>query len=631
MKGPTIPIVTAAEHQAHCKKNLWNLSFLDRNIRTILNSAVPNCRLIFGYVDADGCLLRLYGQGPAMVRAERAGIVEGTLWTRQAVGFNAVAEGLETNRALATGGEEHTAPTLRTYAIYFAPIQVFRPIHGKTTEEASHLGGLAAFTPVAAANENDLLLTVSIAHDVMMTLHFNQSATGQYEKRPAGVLTTDNFMQPGQVLITYVSDMLFRVLDIPPEDVCFQPLERLFRREENAAFWEMVEEGTAFYEQPVTLTVHGQSRTCIITAEEYNQPGLKVGGLIISITTPRMESRKISRKMANSAVLSFRDIVGDSTQIQAAIRRASLIAQTESNVMILGESGVGKDVFAQAIHNASSRRDMPFIAVNCGALPRELIASELFGYDSGAFTGAKKNGNIGKFELADRGTIFLDEIGELPLDLQATLLRVVEQKQFMRLGSSKLIDIDVKIISATNADIPRMIEQKLFRADLFYRLSTLKLSLPPLRERGRDVILLANYFIQSICRRIGRSRSVTLSREAEELLLDMPWSGNIRELQNLMECIVQLYDENVITPQRILENANIPVPSAQGQTGPAGMPAGPYDHMPDIGRTRKRRPVTEEDIREALRLCDNNRSEAAERLEIGRKTLYRYLEKFGIK
>ena len=150
-----------------------------------------------------------------------------------------------------------------------------------------------------------------------------------------------------------------------------------------------------------------------------------------------------------------------------------MLSGSYANVMLLGESGTGKDLFAQAIHNASGRSDKPFIAINCGAIPRELIASELFGYEGGAFTGAKRQGNIGKFELANGGTIFLDEIGEMPLDLQATLLRVVEQKQFMRLGSNRLIDVDVKIISATNVDIFSMIEEKRFRADLYYRLSTM--------------------------------------------------------------------------------------------------------------------------------------------------------------
>ena len=195
---------------------------------------------------------------------------------------------------------------------------------------------------------------------------------------------------------------------------------------------------------------------------------------------------------------------------------AKAVAKSESNVLILGESGVGKDIFAQAIHNASDRRDKPFLALNCAALPRDLIASELFGYEGGAFTGAKKNGNIGKFQLADTGTIFLDEIGDMPLDLQATLLRVIEQKKFMRVGSSSITNVDVRIIAATNANIQKLIDQKKFRADLYYRLSTLQFTIPPLRERGSDIILLAEYFIQAVSRRINKPNVMTLSNEAKD-------------------------------------------------------------------------------------------------------------------
>ncbi len=395
--------------------------------------------------------------------------------------------------------------------------------------------------------------------------------------------------------------------------ICFVPLR--FRH---------VEVG----ELSMTLEAGGKRILCLISCDIYDQPSVDAGGLTFYITTPQLESRKVAHKMGNAAVLSFSNVIGECPQVKSAIRRATLISRTDSNVMILGESGVGKDVFAQAIHNASSRRDKPFIAVNCAALPKDLIASELFGYDSGAFTGAKKNGNMGKFELANGGTIFLDEVGDLPLDLQATLLRVVEQKQLMRLGSSRLIDVDVKIISATNADIPHLIEQKLFRSDLFFRLGTLKLTLPPLRKRGRDIVLLANHFVQSISRRLGRSALQEFSLEAEELLMSLPWTGNVRELQNVIECIVQLYPETCILPEHILENINIQLsfPSVLG-VQPSGSQEASYIKRPGA---IPRRALTREDIVDALERCGNNRSEAAKYLGIARKTLYRNMERLGM-
>jgi sigma-54 dependent transcriptional regulator, acetoin dehydrogenase operon transcriptional activator AcoR len=216
----------------------------------------------------------------------------------------------------------------------------------------------------------------------------------------------------------------------------------------------------------------------------------------------------------------------------------------------------------------------------------------------------------------------------MPLDLQATLLRVVEQKKLMRLGGNNLIDIDVKIVSATNANIPEMIEKKQFRADLYYRLSTVSLNIPPLRERGDDIILLAEHFIRSISKRIGKDTVMALSPQAKQLLLSLPWKGNVRELQNLMECLVQLYDTQVITPEQILENTATRQPSRlvcteQRSYIDAAPPAESFmPHMPTVHKA-----LTENEILHALQVCAGNRSAAARYLGIARKTLYRNMER----
>ena len=321
------------------------------------------------------------------------------------------------------------------------------------------------------------------------------------------------------------------------------------------------------------------------------------------------------------------------------------MAQTESNIMLLGESGTGKDIFAQAIHNASPRRHKPFVALNCGALPRDLIESELFGYEDGAFSGAKRNGNIGKFELANGGTIFLDEIGEMPLDLQVRLLRVVEQKQFMRLGGNKLIKADVRIIAATNANIEEMISQKQFRADLFYRLSTMKLNLPSLRERKDDIPVLSEHFIRSVSRRIEKPNIMRFSRQALELMERLNWSGNIRELQNLIECIVQIYPGDIILPEYIMDNVSYDTKKELLESGEYSCPAAAVNtaapgssastpasvNLEEAPVSRPRRQKLNRDmLLDALRICNNNRSSAADYLGISRRTLYRKLEEFGI-
>ena len=265
------------------------------------------------------------------------------------------------------------------------------------------------------------------------------------------------------------------------------------------------------------------------------------------------------------------------------------------------------------------------MVVNCAALPDPLLDSELFGYDNGAYTGAKKNGNLGKFELADTGTIFLDEIGDMPLDLQVMLLRVIEQKSFMRIGSNVTRNVDVKIISATNADLKTMVEKRTFRPDLYFRLCTLSLRLPPLRERGNDIILLAEYFIDSISARLNRPERKHLSDETKELLLRLPWTGNVRELQNVMERVVQLIPSRIITPQDLsicldFPLDNIPLPAVSSAT-----PVHTVSSPQHARSTSKKSPITRETILQALEDCHYNRTMAAAYLGVSRKTFYRKL------
>ena len=233
----------------------------------------------------------------------------------------------------------------------------------------------------------------------------------------------------------------------------------------------------------------------------------------------------------------FGDILGKSDAINNAVLNARKIAKSDAAVMITGESGTGKEMFAQSIHNASNRNKYNFVAVNCAAIPENLLESEMFGYVEGSFTGARKGGKIGFFELAHRGTIFLDEIGEMPMHLQSKLLRVLEEKKIMRVGSNKNIDIDVRIISATNEDLFDMISKGRFREDLYYRLNVLPLKIPPLRERTED--------IDDIFESFTADNNIRLDNEAKKMLLNYMWRGNVRELRNVAEYLMSLGKENI--------------------------------------------------------------------------------------
>jgi DNA-binding NtrC family response regulator len=250
---------------------------------------------------------------------------------------------------------------------------------------------------------------------------------------------------------------------------------------------------------------------------------------------------------------NFEEIVGTSAALTAVLKQVEVVAPTESTVLILGETGTGKELIARAIHATSSRSRRPFVKLNCAAIPTGLLESELFGHEKGAFTGAIAQ-RIGRFELADGGTIFLDEVGDIPLELQTKLLRVLQEREFERLGSTRTLRTDARLIAATNRDLREMVEQRKFREDLFYRLNVFPIYVPALRERSEDIPLLVNHFAQRFARRMNRTIE-TIPAETMAVLTRYPWPGNIRELQNLIERAVILSHGPVLqVPLQDLDN-----------------------------------------------------------------------------
>ncbi|CZR97464.1 MULTISPECIES: sigma-54 interaction domain-containing protein [unclassified Clostridioides] len=244
-------------------------------------------------------------------------------------------------------------------------------------------------------------------------------------------------------------------------------------------------------------------------------------------------------------------IIGDSDVMRALKNRIRKIGNSDSTVAITGESGTGKELIARAIHLAGNRGNKTFVAINCAAIPEPLLESELFGYTKGAFSGADSKGKIGKFELANGGVVFLDEIGDMPIQLQSKLLRVLQEKKFTRIGSNELIDIDVRIISATNRDLFELVKENKFREDLYYRLNVIPLEVPPLRERGDDIQILINNFIDKYSRKMKKN-VYHIEPDVEQMLLKYPWPGNIRELENTIELALNLLEEDGIIHKGII-------------------------------------------------------------------------------
>jgi formate hydrogenlyase transcriptional activator len=255
------------------------------------------------------------------------------------------------------------------------------------------------------------------------------------------------------------------------------------------------------------------------------------------------ENQALREEVARSSMLE--DIVGSSASLHAVLRELSKVAGTDATVLIMGETGTGKELIARAIHKRSPRAARAFVSVNCGAIPTALIASELFGHERGAFSGAVQQ-RSGRFELADGGTIFLDEVGELPFDAQAALLRVLQERELERVGGSRPIRVDVRVIAATNSDLQRAVTDNTFRSDLYYRLNVFPLQLPPLRERRSDVPLLVEYFVERFAKRTGK-KIARICERSLDILRSYSWPGNVRELQNVIERAVILAEANVLT------------------------------------------------------------------------------------
>lgn len=280
-------------------------------------------------------------------------------------------------------------------------------------------------------------------------------------------------------------------------------------------------------------------------------------GAIIYFKPMENYIREYHRFTDSSAAIYFDDIIGDSHVLRKIKENAYRFAQNNSNILLLGESGTGKELFARAIHNASRRSDKAFITINCAAIPDNLLESELFGYEEGAFTGSIKGGKLGKFQLADKGTIFLDEIGELPLHLQAKLLRAIQERRITKIGGVEEIDVDIRVIAATNRDLDFMVKNGEFREDLYYRLSVAPLKIPSLRERKTDIAELCEYFVRKCSKTMGKNIE-GINREALSILEKYDWPGNVRELQNAIEFAANMTDTLIIgkehLPRRVLEN-----------------------------------------------------------------------------
>jgi transcriptional regulator with PAS, ATPase and Fis domain len=417
----------------------------------------------------------------------------------------------------------------------------------------------------------------------------------------------------GQGLITGINKVAARGFQCSPTELVGKSINAFTRhRGRLQNFFTSKAAGRS--EEEISLKMPGGKRSYIAKAcPVFNEKNDNKGFVLTFSPTPKTFPHPHASK-GTATKFSFFDIIGESSAIRQSMEKAKRVAQGPSTVLILGESGTGKELFAQAIHNASDYKFGPFVSVNCGAIPRELIQSELFGYEEGSFTGAKQGGCAGKFVSANGGTLFLDEIGEMPLEMQINLLRVLEEEAVVPVGGKSAIPIHVRIIAATNRSLFDEVSKGNFREDLYYRLNVISIALPPLRAREGDIDLLANYFVKKISRKIGKHIDA-IDPDVTRTFERYHWPGNIRELANAIEYAVN------ISPDEHLKKKNLP----------------PYlrNIRPEKLRSAAERIMTlsalEKDaIKKALLFYNGNMTKTSKALGIGRNTLYAKMKKFNI-
>ncbi|HVJ50243.1 sigma-54-dependent Fis family transcriptional regulator [Desulfitobacterium sp.] len=338
-----------------------------------------------------------------------------------------------------------------------------------------------------------------------------------------------------------------------------------------------------------------------------------IEGAVISLKDMKQIKKLVRDTTVNEVETHFSEIIGDCAKMKNVKEVAQRVAQSNATILILGESGTGKELFARAIHQSSKRHNHAFIAVNCGAIPENLLESELFGYEEGSFTGARRGGKLGKFELAHNGTIFLDEIGDMPLHLQVKLLRVLQEKRVEKIGSSRSLPVDVRVIAATHQDLDNMVKTGEFREDLYYRLNVIPLTIPPLRERKEDIPILIQFYLEHYCEVTGKAVK-GLMPETEQILERYSWPGNVRELGNVIEYCVTMSQQDTITAKLLPERVKADLTSRPTNSGL---------NLKELER---------ETIMKALAQAEasGDKEETAKLLGISRATLYRKIKEYQI-
>jgi len=607
------PLITCNLAQAHLSseeltiRRKQNKDFLEVATAQLqeLYQVIASAGFIVSITESEGYIIHLIGDRLALERLATGNCIPGYRWSEKDVGTSAIGIVLAREIPIQVNDEEHFCK--RGYGHTCSASPVFNDekriigiiaMSGEASQVHPHTLGMVI--TAARAIENQIRITKTSQELLLRNNYMNAII----ESIDSGVMAVDR-----NSIITQVNSQAKQILQWE-EDIEGKPLSALFGSQDD---WKLaMYDGSGYIDREVFIKSPRRVLQLISTAKPIFDSDGQVQGIIFVFHEINRIRRLVNRMAGSQARFTFEDIIGVSAIIQEAKKLAMLAAAGKSNVLLLGETGTGKELFAQAIHNQSKRRHQPFMAINCGAIPRELPESELFGYVEGAFTGAKRGGRPGKLELASDGTVFLDEIGDMPIDMQIKLLRVLQTGEVSRIGQHKSILIDLRIIAATHFNLKQEVEDRNFREDLFYRLNVLPIAIPPLRERPDDIILLARHILTRCCQVLNKP-GVKFSSESEQILERYHWPGNVRELENVVERAVNRVDGNVIEPIHF------------GPLTPGKKKAFSTKHPGSLLEEAERQTITE-----TIQAMGFNISRASKVLGITRSTLYKKIKKHNI-
>lgn len=600
------------------KRNLLNVA---RSIIANLYCFVAGSGYIVMLSDERGYIMEMMGDSDTMANALKYNLCKGASWAEEKVGTNGIGTALAIRRPIQVTGAEHYCQKNHCWTCSAAPIfdnheQIIGVLQMSGPSSKTHLHTLGMVVAAVESIGNQLRLQQTNRELMLLNNRMNNIILTVSD----GIIVTD---QEG--LIVQVNPMAEKILSKKELKIVGSSVMDFVDRA--IVIQEMLSTGKPYNDFELIVNTSNESH-CLSSGKPIKDDLGNVTGAVIFINPLSKTMKLVNRFNGAHATFQFEDIVGKNKQLKKTIKLGMIAAGNTSHVLLQGESGTGKEVFAQAIHNLSSRRNRPFVAINCGAIPRELIGSELFGYEGGSFTGAKPGGRPGKFELASGGTLFLDEIGDMPLEQQVALLRVLQDQHITRIGGDKTIVVDVRIICASNKNLRLEVAKGNFREDLFFRLNVISMTLPPLRERREDIPLLFDLFFKEICRKLGIAFPY-IDPRVISYFKQYDWPGNVREFQNAVERIVNLANGQSISlehlPEELLTPHQIKLPGG--------------DMLFSVNRTIGAEKIKirelldkneHQEIMSKLLATNCNLSQVARDMHISRNTLYKKLKRLNI-